>query len=192
MDRAKRRRSASHISSRRRILRGAAWSRRARRVVLRLRACPAGYKARRVPDAGSIPARSTTRLKSRLAAVRCNQMGYAGTEFDDGQGGKYVMDAHGSITHLGDGTPPGKSRSLLRGNFAIVEYSNGDKAETFVVLQGLADLASGVPNRKIVYRLDRAEAHFPDEDSVLDAEVAYAIKTQDSPGMARDGWARAK
>jgi hypothetical protein len=93
----------------------------------------------------------------------------------------YVMNAHGSLIEVPrDGSPPGKSRTLLRGNFSIVEFSSRTRSEpeVFMVLQGLEP-----GNRKLVYKMT-----LPSEKELLDSHVIIGAKTQDSPGMARNGW----
>lgn len=111
-------------------------------------------------------------------------MGIAQDAFNnDPANAGWHMNDHGSVVATGDGTAPGKSRTLLRGNFSIVEYSSRARfePEVFMVLQGLEP-----GNRKLVYKLV-----VPSEGETLDHHALMGSKTQDSPGMARNGWERA-
>lgn len=82
---------------------------------------------------------------------------------------------------LDDQSPPGSRKDVLRGDFAMVRYTDRDGMdETWLVLCGLTP-----ENRKLVFRIHSPEQvpHFGNSPgrSFLHLELV-----QDSPGMARE------
>ncbi len=87
----------------------------------------------------------------------------------------YRMDAHGSITHIGDGSPPGKSRQILRGTFAIITYeSRNREPETMLILIGREPT-----ERRLVYKFLVA--------TTLDSPILAMGKEQDGNVIGSTG-----